>query len=97
MKEEETKKKSELHKSGSYHSQRNTTSSFKCGKKTPKQNREMKKETFGLWSSWNFLSASQSSTTSATANPWTDVQAETLAPGEWVGLGGRGAGGKVGD
>lgn len=29
----------------------------------------MKKETFGLWSGWNFLSASQPSTTSATANP----------------------------
>lgn len=46
----------------------------------------MEKETFGLWSGWNFLSASQPSTTSATANPGQmSKQKHYLRVGRWDG------------
>lgn len=49
----------------------------------------MKKETFGLWSGWNFLSASQPSTTSATANPGQmSKQKHYLCEDRWGGGGG---------
>lgn len=49
----------------------------------------MKKETFGLWSGLNFLSASQPSTTSATANRrQMSKQKHYLRVGRWGGEGG---------